>query len=482
MLCIAAGTSKHVQLTETKQLCFSKPVQTENTTKQGLTALRSRGNFAGLSSLFIYLITAMKKKLLNSLICLSVAFYMSMPGSIAQLNWTKSQAAPLPNPVFSWTSSGIPFVYITEIQDTLRMWFTGADGNPAGNDRIGYANSVDGIIFNYLPVPVLEPGGVAGNFDSEGVFGASVIFDGTTYRMWYNGYNTQPYYAGNIEAGLATSADGINWTKHAGNPVLPKGNPGDFDMVWAYVNTVLFENGVYKMWYTGFNGSTAGIGYATSTDGITWLKHPGNPVIAGGGPGTGSLLNVQNPCVIHTDAGYGMWFNGNGSDPDFHVYYASSADGIAWTCFPVPVLTTGDPGSFDQDWAWHPNVIFDDGVYRMWYSGYNGTEWAIGMATDSTLAGMEDQWEAAGLQPSVKFYPNPAVDHANFEIHLVTEQMVRVDLYDIQGFLIASSPETKLSAGDQTISVDLKHHSPGFYYCTITGSNFRFTGKVVAGR
>ncbi len=400
---------------------------------------------------------------------------------MAQVNWTKSPAGPLPAPGFSWTSNGIPFVYITEMQDTLRMWFTGADGNTVGNDRIGYATSLDGVVFNYQPIPVLEPGDNPDAFDSEGVFGASVIHDGTMFKMWYNGYNTQPYYAGNMEAGLATSVDGINWTKFPGNPVLPKGNPGDFDMQWAYANTVLFENGEYKMWYTGFNGTSAGIGYATSNDGITWLKYPGNPVITAGGPGTGALLNVQNARVIHSLAGYEMWFNGNSADPDFNVYYASSLDGTAWVCLPLPVLVTGAPGSFDQDWAWHPNVIFDEGVYRMWYSGYDGMEWAIGMASDSSLAGMEDHPAAQSLQPAVILYPNPATDHADCEIHLPSEQTISVKLYDFQGCVLGSNQETRLSAGNHIISVDVKNLAPGLYYCSMTGSNFRLTGKVVVG-
>jgi hypothetical protein len=43
--------------------------------------------------------------------------------------------------------------------------------------------------------------------------------------------------------------------------------------------SVLFDGTTYKMWYAGGNASWTGqIGYATSPDGITWTKNP-NPVI-----------------------------------------------------------------------------------------------------------------------------------------------------------------------------------------------------------
>ena len=50
--------------------------------------------------------------------------------------------------------------------------------------------------------------------------------EGDVYKMWYTGYNGAP---SNIEGkaeyaiGYATSPDGVNWTKHEGNPIFGPG-------------------------------------------------------------------------------------------------------------------------------------------------------------------------------------------------------------------------------------------------------------------
>ena len=40
--------------------------------------------------------------------------------------------------------------------------------------------------------------------------------------MWYTGVNTFGP-TGLVQAGYATSSDGLNWTKYSGNPVIPRG-------------------------------------------------------------------------------------------------------------------------------------------------------------------------------------------------------------------------------------------------------------------
>ena len=59
-----------------------------------------------------------------------------------------------------------------------------------------------------------------------------------------------------------------DWIKHPENPVLgfafQVGHP-----------SVILDNGIYHMWYTG----SGGIGYATLEDGIHWTEYDNNPVL-----------------------------------------------------------------------------------------------------------------------------------------------------------------------------------------------------------
>ena len=78
-----------------------------------------------------------------------------------------------------------------------------------------------------------------------------------------------------------------NLTKYGVNPVLDEG-PEFWDGWGAYSASVIFDGVVYKMWYTGSNGSAwhAEVGYATSTDGKLWTKHVNNPVFKLGTSGS----------------------------------------------------------------------------------------------------------------------------------------------------------------------------------------------------
>ncbi|MEJ2196737.1 MAG: hypothetical protein P8X73_18030 [Ignavibacteriaceae bacterium] len=66
----------------------------------------------------------------------------------------------------------------------------------------------------------------------------------------------------------------IQWTKDPNNPVLKRGTIGTWDNVTVGSPSVIYEGTRYHMWYNGFNGSNTNFGYATSTDKINWVKHP----------------------------------------------------------------------------------------------------------------------------------------------------------------------------------------------------------------
>lgn len=155
---------------------------------------------------------------------------------------------------------------------TFKMWYSGWSNN---YKIIGLATSPDGIKWTKHSTPVLDLG-APGQWDSGFVYGPAVLYDGTTYRMWYGGVGTQPPFA----IGFATSPDGIHWTKHLSNPVFKVGQPGTFDATWVQVPCVIFDGPTYQMWYGGWDGGKDHIGYATSPDGINWTRYANSPVLA----------------------------------------------------------------------------------------------------------------------------------------------------------------------------------------------------------
>ncbi len=151
--------------------------------------------------------------------------------------------------------------------------------------------------------PVLAPG-APGEWDQGGVVSGAVLFDGTTYHLWYAGVRTQwP----DVDVGHATSPDGITWTKHP-EPVLRTGTGWDGTTVDNPF--VAFDGSVYRMWYTGF-GNVVRIGHAVSADGIHWARQPAREaVFQPGGAGAWDSGGVDVAQVVLVGDEAQLWYTG----------------------------------------------------------------------------------------------------------------------------------------------------------------------------
>ena len=111
------------------------------------------------------------------------------------------------------------------------------------------------------------------------------------------------------------------WTKYSQNPVLlPIQNN------WYSQHTaspaVLYEDGIFKMWFQGHTGSTWEIGNAESNNGIQWNVSP-QPQITALDDG----LGVVEPSVIKNGLIYQMWYH-EYTQNESRIRYATSINGI----------------------------------------------------------------------------------------------------------------------------------------------------------
>jgi predicted GH43/DUF377 family glycosyl hydrolase len=323
----------------------------------------------------------------------------------AVVDWTKYGG----NPVLERGTSGAwddeeierPMV-IKEDTNDYRMWYTGSNGT---NLAIGYATSSNETGWGkYGSNPVFQPG-ASGKWDDEHVGHPWIIKDGSNYRMWYAGTD-DPNCETNIQIGYATSSNGTTWSRpDPNNPVLPKGSANDWDGQGVMYPTVIYDaSGVspYMMWYVGYNDSieTTGIGYAGSSDGITWYKYDdptttadpyanSDPVISLGQDGSWHDETLHSPCVIKEDSLYRMWFTGEDSTAVERIGYAYSIDGINWRQYDGnPVIMPGGSGAFDEIDVADPMVLKDGTTYKMWYRGYDSSgDDSFGYATSSAYQG-----------------------------------------------------------------------------------------------
>ena len=264
--------------------------------------------------------------------------------------------------------------------------------------------------------PVLTPS--ASGWDSLVVGAPSVVAVGANYNMYYEGLSTT---TDSYSIGMAVSSNGTNWTKQARNPILT-GSLGTWDAGGVRYPAVVKNGANYLMIYQGSGSNGTALGLATSTDGISWTKHTGGPVVTRSGLISsyvpGSLLYVNNQYVLFytvdgsigkmtspdaitwTDSGTvfnysssvtfsrpGVLFDGtkyrmlytriddiNGgtyaSTGMFEVTigYADSPDGATWTTYGNPVFTEGASGAWDRPGVGDASILYDT-KFRMWYVG-----------------------------------------------------------------------------------------------------------------
>lgn len=179
---------------------------------------------------------------------------------------------------------------------------------------------------------------------------------------------------------LVLSTQPGQWTKYAGNPILSP-SPG-WSPAWTIAPDVLYENGIYKMWYQGCTSSSCSIGYATSSDGTTWAPYAGNPVLASNSSSWDTSLAL--PRVIHDGTIYRMWYAGNGPLA-IRVGYATSSDGIQWVKYGAWPVFNGTM-AWDSGAANTPAVAKVGSQFVMYFSGTNGSggySYSTGRATSS---------------------------------------------------------------------------------------------------
>ena len=284
------------------------------------------------------------------------------------------------------------------------MWYSGTAEDGSG-PAIFLAQSDDGKVWTRSNggEPVLQ--GSPEAFDEHGVFGPDVIFDPSDavapFKMWYTG---QGEVFGSI--GLATSADGITWTKFddvetaatTADPVLDHGPAGSPDSFAAADPAVLKDGTTFKMWYTGDDSNKKRIAFATSPDGITWTK--GGKVISPEDPQANAnfQFGAFAPTVWKTAKGFNMLLAGRknigtATEPRFQtrIMDAESKDGISWTA-PSPTLNP-QSDRFDESNLNAPDILEDPGTntepFKAYYSGNaidaNGNFHSrIGLATSSS--------------------------------------------------------------------------------------------------
>lgn len=170
------------------------------------------------------------------------------------------------------------------------------------------------------------------------------------------------------------------WIKREA-PVLDISS-GSWDSLHVSSPGVICEYNLCKMWYGGESESDkTSIGYATSTDGINWTKYQNNPVLQPSVIDGVTERGVGEPTIVHNDK-YRLWYTSIGPSEAYRIGYAISDDGLNWIKGAKFALVRGT--GWEDRGVSHPYVIFENGIYHMWYSAWGLTGgWKLGYATST---------------------------------------------------------------------------------------------------
>jgi hypothetical protein len=183
----------------------------------------------------------------------------------------------------------------------------------------------------------------------------------------------------------------VKFVPYKENPIFAAA-PGQWDAKIRERGWILREAGVYKLWYTGYDGSADGLrmlGYATAADGIRWTRSPHNPLY--------KAHWVEDMMVVKHGGKYYMFAEGKND----RAHLLVSDDGLAWTRLGVLDIRRKDgrpisPGPFGTPTAWHENGL--------WHLFYERHDLGIWLATSKDMKVWQNVQDEPVLLPGPSEY------------------------------------------------------------------------------
>jgi hypothetical protein len=246
------------------------------------------------------------------------------------MQWIKKGLLFCPDGKSTWNQKGYAHVVCadTSYEDKLRLYYSARDKQ--GRCQASFIDLDSTNLSNILyvhPDPILDLG-EPGTFDDCGIMPTWFMQNGAEKWLYYIGWtvrNTIPYHNA---LGLASSRDGIHFTKKFTGPIISTTATEPFFNGSA---CFLFDEGKYKVWYLNCTH---------------WIED----------------AEVMEPC--------------------YHIKYAESTDGINWNRLDeqVGIDVSENPVDWDYSMIEYPLVINHKGEKIMFYNGNHFGQTGVGYA------------------------------------------------------------------------------------------------------
>jgi hypothetical protein len=234
------------------------------------------------------------------------------------LSWTQYSGNPI--------LTGVSYIKVYKYGGTYYLYGSPDSGNQGPSTQINAYTSSDGLTFALAKSSALTTSGSSWNSQWVAQLCVVDVVSGTWYG-YYTGSNSATQYT----MGLATSADGINWTPGGSNPVIIYGGPSNFSFIkigstyygWSQVTLPIYgvtqaPNDIMRFSATNPSGPWTPLG--TPTYYRTLISE-------GGGNLTGQ---VSDPCISAANGNVYMWYSADSTawNPTNSVINAAIAYGM----------------------------------------------------------------------------------------------------------------------------------------------------------
>jgi len=144
----------------------------------------------------------------------------------------------------------------------------------------------------------------------------------------------------------------------ANNPVFRAGGDGHWDVRIRERGWILHDNSGWRLWYTGYDGTREGqktLGYASSADGVNWVRDPDNPIY--------SMDWVEDMCVVPHEGTLYMFAEGVRD----RAQLLTSRDGRHWTRVGTLDIRLANGEPISEGPYGTPTVWFENGTWNLFY-------------------------------------------------------------------------------------------------------------------
>lgn len=255
--------------------------------------------------------------------------------------------------------------------NVIRVYFASLDDDQFG--RIGYveldANNPGRVLFE-SPEPILDIG-PRGTFDDCGVNPSCIVNVGRQKYLYYIGWQRCERVPYMLFAGLAVSDDDVTFERVSSAPILDR-NPEE-PLLRSATTILREEGCFRCWYVSatdwisaqGKDYPTYVIRHVSSQDGLEWSSRSDICIALNGEDEFG----LGRPWVIRERDLYKMWYSIRSRSQPYRIGYAESSDGITWTRKDESAGIERSSQGWDSEMICYPCVVNTASRRYMFHNG-----------------------------------------------------------------------------------------------------------------